>query len=324
MMDFYSRIVELLADSAPLDEWPEMRSILRRAAGSRPRDWQLPVLAAEAVGGTPRQALPAAAAAACLQISIILIDDLLDDDPRGEYRRMGAAAAANLASAFQAAGLEVLARSPAQPDAILMALQSLDQMLLTTAFGQHQDAQNPADEEDYWRLVENKSSPFYGAVLHVGALLGGATIEIAGQIEKLGRLYGAMIQIHDDLNDTMALPAGPDWILGRSPLPILFAQSVAHPERERFIELRRLVADPAALAEAQMILIRCGAISYCVDRLLRRYLAARDLLASISLAQRAGLETLLETQVTPVRKLFQTMGMSLPEALEGIDENRRN
>src|SRR6185436_408955 len=76
--------------------WPEMESLFKRAASIKPRDWNLPLLACEAVGGKPEQAGGTVTAIACAQISIILIDDLLDADPRGEYQTIGASAAANL------------------------------------------------------------------------------------------------------------------------------------------------------------------------------------------------------------------------------------
>jgi geranylgeranyl pyrophosphate synthase len=151
--------------------------------------------------------------------------------------------------------------------------------------------------------------------LHVGALLGGASPEIAAQIEHFGHLYGEMIQIHDDLNDTMAVPANPDWTLGRSPLPILYAQLVKHPEKERFLELRQAITDPDALHEAQNILIRCGAVSYSLDLLLRKYKTAQEILATTPLTHRKGLEGVLEDVINPVKKLFTAIGITPTEIL---------
>lgn len=74
-----------------------------------------------------------------------------------------------------------------------------------------------------------------------------------------------MIQIQDDLNDAIAVPANPDWALGRSSLPILFAQTVDYPERGRFLQLRcalQAAPDAEALAEAQAILVRCGQLRH--------------------------------------------------------------
>jgi geranylgeranyl pyrophosphate synthase len=310
-MDMHSEIVTFLLEMPLIRGWPEMQSLLQRAAARKPRDWRLPVIAGEAVGGDLESVIPAAAAVACAQISIILVDDLLDDDPRGEYRRIGAAQAANLALAFQAAGTLAIARSGVEVRAMLQALERFSQMMLATALGQHWDIQNPDDEEGYWRLVRTKSAPFYGTAWYLGAILGGTSNDLAEALERTGRLYGEMIQIHDDLHDTMEVPANPDWLLRRSPLPILFAQTVAHPDRARFLQLREAIQEPGALAEAQTILIRCGAVSYCIHELLARYHRAVDALAGTPLVRRSELENLLNAQVKPVHDLFAAMGLQL-------------
>ena len=115
--------------------------------------------------------MPASAALACAQISIILVDDMLDDDPRGEYHRIGSGRASNFALAFQAAGMDALVGSRAGSQVRLEALDGLNRMMLTTAHGQELDIRNPADEASYWRVVENKSAPFYRCALHFGAIL---------------------------------------------------------------------------------------------------------------------------------------------------------
>ena len=191
-------------------------------------------------------------------------------------------------------------------------------MMLTTVLGQYWDVGGVHDEATYWRLVQTKSSPSYGTALHLGAIFGGAGPATAGTIHDFGLLYGELIQIHDDINDSMATPANPDWINGRSPLPILFAQVVDHPAQTRFLELRRAIPDPAALEEAQTILVRCGAISYAVDQLLSRYHLAQEKLAATRLVQKLELETLLDEVMEPVRRLFTTLGFEQPEKLINI------
>jgi hypothetical protein len=119
-----------------------------------------------------------------------------------------------------------------------------------------------------------------------------------------------MIQIHDDLNDTMAIPANPDWALGRKPLPILYALSVEHSDRGRFMEIHQHITAEADLREAQAILIRCGAVSYCVDQLLRRHGQAQKILGEISLLHREGLDDLLDEIIAPIKKLFGALGVS--------------
>ncbi|CAG0980244.1 Octaprenyl diphosphate synthase [Anaerolineae bacterium] len=318
-MEIHTEATNLILNLPSVQAWPELQDLFRRGALPNMAAWKMPALACEAVGGTWEQAIPAAAALACLQLSIILIDDMLDADPRGEYQRIGAPMAANFAVALQAAGLEAIAHSEASQGVKLAGLSSLNRMLLTTACGQYGDVQNPADEETYWRVVQNKSSPFFGAALQVGALFGESSFEIADCLQQIGRLYGEMIQIHDDLNDAMAVPANADWLQGRSSLPILFAQQVTHPDQARFLELCQSISKPAALAEAQAILIRSGAISYCVDQLLGRYQLAKALFQRATLARGGALEGLLETQIQPVRELFKATGIS---PVEDEDESR--
>ena len=321
-MDIYQYTVDYLLKFPIFDSWQEMRTILQRKATTRPRDWQLPVMACEAIGQPAEKAIPGSAALACTLISILLVDDMLDDDPRGEYRRIGSGRASNFALAFQAAGMGALAGSGARLSVRLAAMESLSRMMLTTAHGQELDIQNPVDEVSYWRVVQNKSAPFFGGAIQLGALLAEAEADITKNLEQLGRIYGEMIQIHDDLNDTMAIPANVDWLQQRKPLPILFALTVEHPDRPRFMNLYENISMGSNLQEAQEILIRCGAVSYCVDQLLRRRQAAQAILDQIPLANKEPVDSLIESVIAPVWKLFETLGISpniLPTFAEPSD-----
>ena len=316
-MNIYQTTTEYLLKLSIFDSWHEMESILRRFADTRPRDWELPLIACEALGQSREKTIPACAALACAQISIILVDDMLDDDPRGEYHRIGSGRAANFAIAFQAAGVEALLNSGVSTQVRFEALKSLSQMMSITAFGQDLDIQNPADEKSYWQVVKNKSAPFYGCAFHLGALFGEATQTVADGLKRLGELYGEMIQIHDDLNDTMAVPANSDWLQGRKPLPILFAESVPHPQRARFMELYQNISAENALQEAQDILIRCGAVSYCVDQLLHRHQAVQAILDETPLRNKTAVDSVIAAIIAPVQRLFNTLGIS-PKAISAL------
>ena len=61
------------------------------------------------------------------------------------------------------------------------------------------------------------------------------------------------------------------------------------------------------MQEAQEILIRCGAVSYCVDQLMRRSQSADEILRSIPLVRADLMESLLEAVIAPVRKLFDAV-----------------
>lgn len=283
-MDIYASILDYISNLPVLKVWNEAKSLLDHAAVLHPRDWRLPIMSCEAVGGSAEAAIPVCAAIACAQVGIILIDDLLDDDPRGAYHELGVAQTANYAAALLSIALQSIYCSSVQSPIKLAAVQSLNQMITIVAFGQYLDTQNSGTEAAYWQVVQTKSAPFFSAVLELGALFGDAPMETVHEIGKIGCLYGEMIQIHDDLNDCMTEPAGPDWINGRGSLPILFAQTVDHPERLRFNKLSKNVSDLEALREAQGIMIRCGSISYGFHQLLYRYQAAQKILMNIKLA----------------------------------------
>jgi len=292
--------------------WPEMVRVLEETADRFHSAWELPLLACQAVGGDVSEAVSGAAAIMCMHIGIMLVDDILDQDPRGEYRRMGSGPTANLALAFQAAAFERAAVDAEQRAAIT---SSLAWMALTTALGQSLDTQNLGDEVDYWRVVRAKSTPFFGTSFHIGALLASADMEIIEPLRDLGILYGEVVQIYDDLTDALQSPANPDWKRGRNNLPILYALTADHPDRARFAELLPQVDDPQMLREAQQILIRCGAVSFCAYHLIQRYQKARRLLESIPLADSSPLTGVLTEQIQPLVELFQSVGVELPAEL---------
>jgi geranylgeranyl pyrophosphate synthase len=309
-MDVYEEIIGSFAKLPHINQWGQALELMQRVGAHKPYHWLLPVRACAAVGGTAEQGIAAALAVACCHVSIILVDDMLDSDPRGEYRQMGMAGAANLSSAFQAAALAAIEGCPAPANRRLSALTSLNGMILTTTLGQFWDVQSPADEDGYWRVVQAKSSPFFGTALELGALLAGASARTALRLKALGALYGEMIQIHDDLNDSMLIPANADWLQQRFSLPILFARSVPHPARARFLQLCAEVRDPQALAEAQEILITCGAVSYCVDQLLTRHQSMQAVLKATPLRVRNEMDALSQEVIAPVFRLFETLDVS--------------
>ncbi len=318
-MDIYHETYDYLLQAPNVFEWNEMQRVLQKAIHSQPAHWQLPLKTCHTVGGTTRQAVPAVAAIACMHIGIILIDDMLDEDPRGKHLEIGMAGTANLSAAFIALGMEAVSRSQASAEAKARALDDLAQMVRTTAWGQHLDSQNPVNETGYWQLVQAKSSPFFGSSMYIGAVLGGAPEETARKIREFGRLYGEMVQIHDDLTDVLAVPANPDWTMGRFPLPLLYAHLVQHPERERFLELRKAVNDPEALQEAQSILIRSGAISYAVHQLVERYKAGVQLLREMPGIEIEIMNDILEGIIAPVWHLLKSVGGNdISEMLEEV------
>ncbi len=297
--------------------WPEIAALFLKAQANKAvrLDWQLPALASRAVGGAEAVALPAVGAIACLQISIILIDDMLDQDPRGTYHRLGVGRTANLALAFQAAALRLIGQGAASPEAKAAAGAALSAVALATAFGQDLDVQNLRGEEDYWRVVRAKSTPFYGGALQVGALLGGAGLPVAQGLYDFGVVLGEMIQIFDDLVDAFEAPANPDWGEGRNNLAILYARTADHDKRAEFLQVAPGADDPRVLQDAQQLLISSGAVSYCVYQQLQRFRTGRAILDRLDLADPAPMSELLRNQVDPLTRWLQDIGAADPEQI---------
>lgn len=276
--------------------------------------WEFPVAACQAVGGAAEAAAAGAAAVFCSLTSIHLVDDMLDDDPHGDFRRIGAGPAANLALAFQAAAHCLLDETEV-PAAARGELQAcLGRMALATAFGQHLDSREVGSEEEYWQVVGAKTPPLFSAAFRLGALLGGAPAATADELDRFGDVLGKFVQVSDDLGDALRTPAGADWQRRSNNLPILYAMLADHPAREEFISLSAASHDPESLAAAQKLLLRSGGVSFCAWKMVEFSRAAQAILAGIQLRDRQPLAELLTAQLRPLERLLATVGFSEPLA----------
>jgi len=161
--------------------------------------------------------------------------------------------------------------------------------------------------------VEAKTPPLFGSALYVGALLARGSRELAQSLEGLGFQIGKLIQINDDLKDALEVPARPDWQQQWNNLPILYAMTADHEERLRFIELLDQIEQPEALSEAQEILFRCGAVSYCAYHIIELYRDAQRRLGSLSLPDPEPIDGILQQFIGPLESLFQAAGIETPE-----------
>lgn len=313
-MNPYDETKKYILQLSHVCEWPQLYELVAELADRRPHHWCLPLIICEAVSGNSKTAIPGMAAIACLHSSLALVDDMLDDDPKGAYHIVGVGEAANYALALQATGLDALSTTTQPIERQVAMIHAYTQVAATTAFGQYLDAQGIENEEQYWQIVQRKSGPFFGLAFALGAWLGGASVELAEKLHRLGCCYGEIVQLHDDLSDCMVTPASPDWILGRATLPILYAQLVPHIEQQQFIALRTTISQPWALAEAQAILLRSGAVSYTVEQILHKYQEAQQLFATICITNRQPIDDLMSGVIRPVSELLILAGVDTDEA----------
>ncbi|MBT6836505.1 MAG: hypothetical protein HOA61_10705 [Bacteroidetes bacterium] len=263
-----------------------------------------------AVGGDEESLSAAIIALCCVQKSIMLVDDILDNDPRGDHILIGNGRASNQAQAFLGGALQIIIKSDFTPNQKFRMIDVISKMIIDTSFGQNLDVNIPKTEGEYWKMVKAKSSPFYGALFEIGAIAGNPNSREIKKVRAFGDIYGEMIQIHDDLLDCLDTTPGPDWVEGRLPLPILFAEIVDHPERDEFIHLRADIEEKNNLEQAQKILISCGAVAYCVDQLFPREQLAIEIIESADgLDKRVLMNVLQEVMVAP-SKLIENLEKS--------------
>lgn len=304
-----------------IQAWPEMSEIVDRIGH---RDsisvWEYPAAACAALGGRRDASLPGEAAIFCSLISIHLVDDMLDHDPAGMHHTLGAGRTANLALAFQAAAHKLI-DSANVSHATRAALQKhVADLTLGTCIGQDMDSSSLVDEPMYWRVVHAKTPPLFSGALAIGALLAAGDEEVAAGLAGFGRNLGCFIQVSDDLSDAMKKPAGVDWSRPSNNLALLYATQVDHPSRDRFVELLTATSDPTALEEAQTLLLRSGAVSYCVFKMVEFWQGARRSLTGLPIVDPEPLQRLLSANLKPLRRLFAELGDELPADFELASE----
>jgi len=296
--------------------WPQALEMIDRPVHRESSSvWEYPVAACQAVGGKESDALPAAAAVFASVVSIHLVDDMLDDDPHGDYRRIGTGPVANLALAFQAAAHLSLEQAAARPETRAALQASFAAMSLATSYGQGLDARELAGEVEYWSVVWSKTPPLFAEALRMGALLGGASPDTAELLARLGSALGLFVQVNDDMGDAMATPAAADWRRRHNNLPILYALTAGHAEREEFAALSVRADAPEALAAAQKILLRSGAISFCTLKLIELSREIQELLAGMSLKDSAPINRIVELHLKPLHRLLERSGIEEPAIL---------
>ncbi len=311
-----------LLPQADSQTWPLWPAFLAERYKQAPFDWDMPELCAQAVSGQPGPE-HAWVPAALLQMSIILVDDVLDLEAGGFTERFGAGQVANAAFAVQALGFQIVNQLDVTPAVRAAIWQRLSDMAIQTAYGQQLDVQNLAGEENYWRIVRAKSAHFYRALFEIGAILGQAQAETIRRLGDAGGQLGEVIQIMDDLDDALKQPANADWHEGRNNLLVMYGLAADYPEKAEFIRLRpQAASNPEALEAAQRILMRCGAVSYALYQAIARLQSITRLVQSLDLAQPQVLLDLCLRYAEPVVWMLEKSGRTFsPHTLLGLPES---
>ena len=169
---------------------------------------RLCLLACEAVGGDPGQALPAAVAVELVHNFSLIHDDIQD---RSEYRRhrrtvwavWGEPQAINAGDdMFVLAQLALVDGELDNPRVTVHAVRALNQACRMLCEGQYLDLdfeRRPTITlQDYYGMIERKTAALLGASCQLGALYGGAGPSVVAALSSFGKQLGIAFQIRDD------------------------------------------------------------------------------------------------------------------------------
>lgn len=193
----------------------------------------LVLLAAQAVGGTAEQAVPAACAVELVHNFSLVHDDLMDRDPTRRYRKacwslFGASAAILAGDALLALAFDVLGRSGTAggtQNALLagVLLDMVDGQGADMAFEQRTDV----DVAECIRMAAGKTGALLGGACALGASAGDGNADQVAQLRRFGEHLGLAYQCLDDIQGIWGDPlmtgkaARSDLVNRKKSLPVV-------------------------------------------------------------------------------------------------------
>ncbi len=211
-------IQEMLPITHPEELYKAAR-YLPDAGGKRLRPAAV-ILAAEAVGSDLQTVLPAAVAVELVHNFTLVHDDIMDKDDvrRGMpavHVKWGEPGAILAGDTLYSKAFEIITSMDNDPVRIVKCIDILARTCTEICEGQWLDVefedQGIVSEEQYLEMVEKKTAVLYGAACKIGALLGGAPLDVADQMYEFGRMIGIGFQIYDDVLDIVT----PEEVLGK-------------------------------------------------------------------------------------------------------------
>lgn len=194
--------------------WWDERGAPTGSAGGKAIRPALVLLVAEAAGGVPTVAVPAAAAVELVHNFSLLHDDVMDGDAtrRGRptaWAVFGPSAAILAGDALLTLAFGVLAASghPAAPEGMRM----LSTAVLDLVGGQHADvafeARTQVDVAECLAMTAGKTGALMGAATALGACCAGAGPDQVAHLRQFGEHLGVAFQHVDDLLGIWGDPA---------------------------------------------------------------------------------------------------------------------
>lgn len=287
------------------------------AAGKRIRPL-LCLLACEAVGGNPVEALPAAAAIEILHNFSLVHDDIEDGDETRRHRPTlwalwGVPQAINVGDGMFALAFAALLRSVETGSAggapsaaggngrALAALDRFSRICIDLTEGQHLDMSFEEREDvnvaEYLHMIAGKTAALIAGSTSLGALFGGATKQETECLHRFGYNMGMAFQIQDDIlgiwgdPQVTGKPAGNDVLRRKKSLPLLYGLE-QHQSGKGFRDLWRCGIAEENLSEAIALLEETRARRWTEGKMLYYHSEGLQALNQV-LGERTGSSPLL-------------------------------
>ena len=228
----------------------------------------LTLLCAQAVGGSPADAVGAAVAVELVHNFSLVHDDIMDGD---EFRRhrptMWHAFGVNQALLGGDAMLVAAFQALSAPAA---AVEVLTRCVSELCEGQHADLsfehRSDVDVDDYLAMTRGKTGSLMAASCELGALLGGAPRPAQDSLRRFGSHLGLAFQLVDDLlgiwGDAAVTgkPAGADLVRRKQSYPVVNALRSPVPAAAELAELYALPGEfvPEQVNRAALLVERAG------------------------------------------------------------------
>lgn len=212
------------------------------------------LFACDAVGGTPRQAMPAAVALELIHNFSLIHDDIQDKDETRHHRptlwaKWGvprALVAGNVLRIVADMALKRLRDEGVDSGLAVQVVQLLTDAHLSMIEGQYLDLRYEGRPDiridQYLDMVSRKTGALIRCATTLGAVIGTRDEAMVSALNKWGRSLGYVFQIRDDIlgvwgdEETTGKPVGADIRRKKNSFPVVYAMSAAREHDRRALE----------------------------------------------------------------------------------------
>ena len=266
-------IIQRLSSDVPLVE--KLAQYIIESGGKRLRPL-LVLLSSQAAGYSGSNHLKLAAVIEFLHTATLLHDDVVDtsDMRRGRSTanaRWGNAPSVLVGDFLYARAFEMMVELESLP--IMNVLSHATAVIAEGEVMQLMNVKNPdLTEEQYMKVIHNKTAMLFEAASHPGALLAGASQQQEKALQDYGKHLGLAFQLVDDVLDyrgdaeTMGKNVGDDLAEGKATLPLIHAMANGSDEERQLIRQAIRKGGLDDLSQIVAIVESSGALEYTMAR----------------------------------------------------------